>query len=56
MNNIKKTWRDLEIGEEIKAGDRCAGGDGKWFLMPPKLIELHRFVDEHSRIIQREVK
>lgn len=36
-----KVWRDLEVGEEIRIGDRCCGLGNEWFSMDNQMLILH---------------
>ncbi|WP_067986158.1 hypothetical protein [Neptuniibacter pectenicola] len=47
-------WRDLNLGEEIKVGDRCFGADETWFTIQDLNLEYQRHVTEYSRPIQRK--
>lgn len=47
-------WRDLKVGEEIKVGDRCFGGDDKWFTISDLNLEYQRHVTGFSRPLQRK--
>jgi len=47
-------WRDLELGEEIKIGDRCFGAGEGWFFIADVNLEYQRHVTEFSRPIQRK--
>jgi hypothetical protein len=46
-------WRDLEIGETIKAGDRLLSPDGSSWV--PIDRDMSTVVTEHTRIVQRRV-
>ncbi len=49
-------WRDIKIGEEIQAGDRCLGSDHKWFVMDKEHLSFESIVTECTYPIQRMVK
>jgi hypothetical protein len=51
-----KLWRDLEVGEEIKVGDRCCGSDHKWFEMKDEHLSFADKVSNASYPIQRCVE
>jgi len=48
-------WRDLQLGEEIKIGDRCLGVDEKWFTIQHQNVAYQRYVDSCSRLLQRRI-
>lgn len=50
-----EAWRDLQLDEEIKIGDRCFGADQKWFEITCINLEVERHVNPYTRPIQRKV-
>lgn len=46
-------WRDLELGERVKAGDRILNPDGKgWSIWN---TDRDVVVEEHTRLVQRRM-
>lgn len=48
-------WRDLELGEEIRPGDRCCGKDHKWFVIEECHLQYSRLMDESTLPTQRKM-
>lgn len=55
MPDITFLWRDLELGEEVKSGDRCMSDGRTWWEMGEEHLTYTNVVGECSYPIQRKI-